>query len=176
MLLNQDTDPNPVFSINKNPYILQLKKSKINIFNFKPPCRLRFQALVHEKPPVPQREHSALQNLKFLNPIRIQRPNWIRKTARNYSIHHSNKCTNTVLFILFFSDEICSGGAMSNTTMCPICDGCNSWRLNETCAVSKVHCSFSLLTVFNQCFRSLFILLRSRPFSESIFDSRSRFL
>ncbi len=112
---------------------------------------LSFQATVQGNPPVSQKEHSALQNLKLLNPIRIQRPNWIRKTARNYSIHHSNNCSHTVLFALLCSDEICSGGAMSNTTMCPICDGCNSWRLNETCAVSKVHRCVSVSEPYSFC-------------------------
>ena len=43
------------------------------------------------------------------------------------------------LLVLYLSDDICPGGSMSNTTMCPICDNfCKPWQLGDTCLLSKV--------------------------------------
>ena len=37
-----------------------------------------------------------------------------------------------------FSNDICPGGIMADTVMCPRCDGCKPWILQEACNMSKV--------------------------------------
>jgi len=55
------------------------------------------------------------------------------------------------------SDDICPGGSMANTTMCPICDNfCEPWKLQDTCLLSKAKYLFDNgTTVFFAVFMSL---------------------
>ena len=36
-----------------------------------------------------------------------------------------------------FSNDICPGGEMAETVMCPICDYCDPWILKDACVMSK---------------------------------------
>ncbi|XP_023339966.1 anoctamin-1 isoform X4 [Eurytemora carolleeae] len=55
------------------------------------------------------------------------------------------------------SDDICPGGGMANTTMCPICDNfCEPWKLQDACHLSKAKYLFDNgTTVFFAVFMSL---------------------
>jgi len=55
------------------------------------------------------------------------------------------------------SDDICPGGSMANTSMCPICDNfCETWELQDTCLLSKAKYLFDNgTTVFFAVFMSL---------------------
>jgi len=59
------------------------------------------------------------------------------------------------------SDDICPGGSMSNTTMCPICDNfCKPWQLGDTCLLSKAKYLFDNgTTVFFAVFMSLWAVI-----------------
>jgi len=55
------------------------------------------------------------------------------------------------------SDDVCDEDRMGNTTMCPVCDNfCESWRLKDTCLLSKAKYLFDNgTTVFFAVFMSL---------------------